>query len=159
MLACIGQFLLCVAGGFWAGNAAEPGSGATSWTGAVGMAIGLFVAYATARTVGMALGALLFGKQVLRWLRSRSRTAPRPAVDAQTAREERGLHWVMTAVAVAVLLLCSVIVAILVFVLSQDGSLAGALSRFLLVAGAAALLTLPALHAVNEVHWGAPPPA
>ena len=153
MLACIGQFLLCVVGGFWAGNAAEPGSGATSWTGAVGMLFGLFLAYAAARTVGMTLGALLFGKQVLRWLRSRSR----PVVDRQTAREERGLHWVMTAVAMAVLLLCSVVVAIVVFAVSQDGSLMGALSRFMLVAAAAALLTLSALHAVNEVHWGAPP--
>ena len=158
MLACIGQFLLCIAGGFWAGNAAEPGSGATSWTGAVGMVSGLFLAYAAARTVGMALGALLFGKQVLRWLRSQSRSARRPAVDHQTAREERGLHRVMAAVAGTVLLLCAVIVAILVSVLSQDGSLMGALSRFLLVGGAVALLTSPALRAVNEIQWGAPPP-
>ena len=155
MLACIGQFLLCIGGGFWAGHAAEPGSGTTAWTGALGMVFGLFVAYTAARTVGMALGALLFGKQVLRWLRSR--TVPRATVDGTTAREERGLHAIMSAVAMVALLLASVVVAIAVFVVAQDTSLAGVLTRFGLVACVVALLTWPALHAVNDVQWGAPP--
>ncbi len=56
LLACIAQFLLCIAGGFLAGNLAEPGSGATSWTGAVGMLSALFLAHAAAQAVGYCSG-------------------------------------------------------------------------------------------------------
>jgi hypothetical protein len=149
MLACIAQLMLCLIGGGWAGYTADPESAATLLTGALGLVVAWFAAYAAAHFVGMLFAPALITRDVVRWLRGR---------DVANVRDERRLDAVMVAVAVVVLVGTSLVVAVVVWAIASRTSLLATLASFILIAGLASMLTSRAHRAVGDIQWGGPPP-
>ena len=149
MLACIAQLMFCLAGGGWAGYMADPESAATLLTGAFGLVVAWFAAYAAAHFIAMLFAPALITRDVVRWLRGR---------ETSNVRDERRLDALMVAVAVVVLIGISLVVAIVVWAIASEASLLATLASFILVAALASLLTSRAHRAVGDIQWGGPPP-
>jgi hypothetical protein len=159
MAAAIGQFLLCVAGGFWAGYAAEPDAVGTAAAGAMGLGLALFAAYAAAHAVGMVIGTGQFVGQVARRVADAGKAGAGDAHRARVSRDDRRLRVLRMVVAIVVLLLCSGLAGLLVWLVAADGAgFLATLLRCVAVGTGAALLMPHALRAVDEVQVGGPPP-
>lgn len=148
MLACLAQFLICVAGGFWAGNTADSEGLATA-VGAFGMPFLLFTSYAAAQWVGMTLGVVQFARRAAKGKCSGPTPGDESGSRAGALADESRVNRSAVAVAIALLLAGCVPVAILVWLVAEDASFFSTLLRCLTIAAGAAVLMRRALLAVH----------
>lgn len=153
----IAVHLLSIAGGGWVGHAAEAGSGVTMGLGAVLMMLALILSIAAAHRVGLMVGVAMLGQRGLSALRRAG-----PPTDAERAardvRDERRLSRWVSMTAICTLLALAPVVAIAIWMLAADASLAGSIGRAWVVATALAILIPRALPAIDEVQFGGTAP-
>lgn len=147
MFACLAQFLICVAGGFWIGNTADPEGLATA-AGAFGMPFLLFMSYAAAQWVGMTLGVVQIAKRAAKGKWNGPTPGDESGARAGALADESRVNRSAVAVAIALLLAGCLPLAIVVWLVADGASFFSTLLRCLTIAAGAAALMRRALLAV-----------